>query len=64
MKIMRRTVLLIFMLALLMPLAGCLRVRTHHTIDPIEINVNVKIEIQRELENYFGDIDAQSATMR
>lgn len=43
-------------------LAGCLSVRTHSTVDPIEVNVNVNVNVrvQRELENVFGDLDAQS----
>lgn len=43
-------------------LSGCLSVRTHSTVDPIEVNVNVNVNVrvQRELEDVFGDLDAQS----
>jgi hypothetical protein len=32
---------------------GCLTIKT----EPIQINVDVTIRIQKELDNFFGDID-------
>jgi len=61
---MRGFVYFLFVIVLTLGLGACLQVRTHHTIDPIEINVNVRIEVDRELDDYFGEIDARSATMQ
>ena len=51
----------------LAPLAitGCLSVRTHSTFDPIYLNldINLKVQLQQELADIFGDIDAASSTV-
>lgn len=41
---------------------GCLSVRTHSTVDPIHmtVDVNVNVRVQRELEDVFGDLDQAS----
>ena len=36
-------------------------IETRHEIKPIEINVNVRVE--RELDNFFEDIDEASSTV-
>ncbi|MCP5535043.1 MAG: YnbE family lipoprotein [Akkermansiaceae bacterium] len=28
-------------------------------VKPIEINVNVRVTVQKELDNFFGDLDAK-----
>lgn len=28
-------------------------------VKPIEINVNVRVTVERELDNFFGDLDAK-----
>jgi hypothetical protein len=42
--------------------AGCISVKTHSTIDPIymTLDVNLKVQLQQELSNFFGEIDAKS----
>jgi hypothetical protein len=42
-------------------LAGCVHVK----MDPIEINANININVRLEkaLEDFFGDLDAKSATI-
>lgn len=49
---------------LLLPclLAGCLTVKTEHKIEPIHITVDVNLKIQKELDNFFADLDAASQT--
>ena len=52
-------------LVILLPLlfsAGCISVKTHSTIDPIymTLDVNLKVQLQEELNNFFSDIDAKS----
>lgn len=40
---------------------GCIRVK----MDPIEINLNVKLQkVDAELDNFFGDIDQKATTIR
>jgi len=58
----RRLVPLIFVGALL---PGCISIKTHSTIDPIymTLDVNLKVELQKELADVFGDIDAASVTV-
>jgi len=47
-------------------MSGCINVRTHSTIDPIymTLDVNLKVELQQELADVFGDIDAASVTIQ
>ena len=42
--------------------SGCVMVRTK--VDPIEINVNVRIKVERELDDFFGGLDQQDATLQ
>jgi hypothetical protein len=46
-------------------LGGCLSVKTHSTVDPIymTLDVNLKVQLQQELSDAFGDIDAASDTI-
>ena len=45
--------------------AGCIqtehRVETHHSIDPIHITVDVNLKVDRELNDFFGDLDEESS---
>jgi hypothetical protein len=52
--------------AVLVPLSGCLHVTTHSTIEPIHmtLDVNLKVQLQKELADAFGDIDAASTTVK
>jgi len=43
---------------------GCIRVKTDPIrVEPIHITMDVNVRISRELENFFGDLDAMSETM-
>ena len=44
---------------------GCINVRTHSTFDPIYLNldINLRVQLQEELADIFGDIDAASTTV-
>ena len=51
-------------------LAGCGPLRTEHhvssdpvRIEPIEINVNVRVQVDRELDDFFDDLDAKDQTI-
>jgi len=44
---------------------GCVHVKSDPVeVKPIEINVNVRIQIERELDDFFKNIDAQDATIQ
>ena len=62
---MRRQSIIGAMLLLAAFTNGCLSVRTHSTVDPIymTLDVNLKVQLQRELTDAFGAIDAASETM-
>lgn len=46
-------------------LAGCVNVRTEPIeVKPIHITVDVNVKVERALEDFFGDLDAQSATLQ
>lgn len=44
---------------------GCIQVKTHSTIDPIymTLDVNLKVQLQKELADVFSEIDAASDTI-
>ena len=46
-------------------LCGCLSVKTHSTVDPIymTLDVNLKVQLEQELSDAFGAIDAASDTI-
>lgn len=52
-------ILLLF--AVLLATSGCIHVK----MDPIEVNanVNVNVRLEKALDDFFGDLDAQSATI-
>ena len=45
--------------------SGCINVRTHSSFDPIYMNldINLKVQLEQELADVFGDIDAASKTV-
>ena len=49
----------------LLTTGGCISVKTHSTIDPIymTLDVNLKVQLQQELADIFGEIDAASETV-
>ncbi len=50
-------------LAALVSMAGfssCAKVKVEPIeVKPIEINVNVRVTVQKELDDFFGDLDAK-----
>ncbi len=52
----------IFLLApLVLAQVGCLSIKTHHTVDPIQINVDVNVKVDKALNDFFGDLDKKVA---
>jgi hypothetical protein len=52
---------LILILPLAFTLGGCLSIKTHHTVDPIQINVDVNVKVDKALNDFFGDLDKKAA---
>ncbi|MEM9025812.1 MAG: hypothetical protein AAGB06_02635 [Verrucomicrobiota bacterium] len=52
-------------LALTAATTGCINVKTHSSIEPIQItlDVNLKVQLEEELQSVFGEIDAASTTV-
>ena len=52
-----------FLLAISFTVLGfssCAKVKVEHIeVKPIEINVNVRVTVEKELDNFFGDLDAE-----
>ncbi|MBK1829994.1 hypothetical protein JIN77_04615 [Verrucomicrobiaceae bacterium R5-34] len=41
-------------------LSSCAKVKVEPIeVKPIEINVNVRVTVEKELDNFFGDLDAK-----
>lgn len=52
-------------IVVLAALTGCVRVKTDPVeVKPIRITVDVNLRIQRELQDFFGDIDAVDPTLK
>ena len=44
-------------------LPSCINVKTEHEVKPIEININVKVQVEKELDNFFDDLDDQKSNL-
>jgi hypothetical protein len=45
--------------------AGCVHVKTAPIeVRPIHVTVDVNVRVERALEDFFGDLDQQSRTLR
>jgi hypothetical protein len=51
---------LILLASLAFTLGGCLSIKTHHTVDPIQINVDVNVKVDKALNDFFGDLDKKA----
>lgn len=50
---------------LIIPLSGCLNVKTDPIrVEPIQITMDVNLRVTRELNDFFGDLDAQSEVLQ
>lgn len=41
---------------------GCIKVKHEMTIQPIHVTVEIRLKIDQDLENFFGDIDKPSVS--
>jgi hypothetical protein len=45
-------------------LAGCVKVKAEHrVVEPIEINVNVRVQVEEKLSAAFAEMDAENPTL-
>jgi hypothetical protein len=51
--------------AILLGLSGCISIKTHSSFEPIymTLDVNLKVQLQKELSDVFGDIDNASTSL-
>lgn len=55
---MKKNIILVcLMLLFLLPWPGCIKIKHEMTINPIHVTVEIKVKIDRELDDFFGDID-------
>lgn len=48
----------------LAPAGGCIRVKSDPVrVEPIEINVTVRVKVDRELDDFFDDLDRKDTTI-
>lgn len=57
---MKNIVTGILLLFLLFAFSGCISVKTQHKIEPIHITVDINVKVDRALDDFFGDLDAQA----
>ena len=63
MKVMRASVLKGLLAVSLAGLAaGCLSIKTEHEIKPIHITMDINLKVDRELDQFFGEIDEANGT--
>lgn len=55
----------ITLVSLMAMFSGCLNIKTHSTIEPIHLtlDVNLKVQLAKELSAVFDEIDAVSSTI-
>jgi hypothetical protein len=55
----------LLVLPALICLSGCISIKTHSSFEPIymTLDVNLKVQLQEELSDVFGDIDAASTSL-
>lgn len=41
-------------------LSGCVSVKTQHKVEPIHITMDINVKVDRALDDFFGDLDAQA----
>ena len=54
--------ILLLTLAPVLLACACIKMKHEMTIQPVHITVDVRIKIDRELENFFADIDKAAVT--
>lgn len=58
---MTRHIALLSMVLLLLSGSSCIKMKHEMTIQPVHITVEIRIKIDRALDDFFGDLDARQA---
>ena len=54
----------LWLLTVLLAMPGCVKVKTDPIkVEPIEITMNVNLRVTQALDDFFGDLDAESQVM-
>jgi hypothetical protein len=61
----KKTITLATLALVALAATGCVNVRTHSSFDPIYMNltIDLRVKLQKELADVFSDIDAASTTV-
>lgn len=57
-----KNLLLCFIACAVITMAGCVKIKHDMTIQPVHVTVEIRVKIDRALEDFFGDIDNAKAT--
>ncbi|MCG8527417.1 MAG: hypothetical protein MI748_13620 [Opitutales bacterium] len=57
---MKNSLKLLGIAPLILMFSGCVSVKTEHKIEPISITVDINVKVDRALDDFFGDLDAQA----
>ncbi len=57
-----KNLLLCFIACMVMTTAGCIKIKHDMTIQPVHVTVEIRVKIDRALENFFSDIDQMGTT--
>lgn len=56
-----KRLLLIPLLSMFLINPSCIKMEHEMSIKPVHITVEIRVKIDKELDDFFGEIDAQSA---
>lgn len=57
---MKNSIRILFILALGLAMTSCVSVKTQHKVEPIHITMDINVKVDRALDDFFGDLDAQA----
>lgn len=58
---MKRWTLAVSVALFLLPTASCIKMKHEMTIQPIHVTVEVRVKIDKALDDFFSEIDGQKA---
>jgi len=57
-----KNALLCFIACSIFSAVGCVKIKHEMTIQPVHVTVEIRVKIDRALEDFFGDIDQMAST--
>ncbi len=61
---MKKKIPVIFIIGMSIILSGCVSVKTQHKVEPIHITMDINVKVDRALDDFFGDLDAQAQEIK